>query len=319
MKKILLSVVISLFACNYTIGATLQRTILSHNGNLTQYDATVWKNAITDAVAGDTVYFTAGYFSGELTIDKPITLIGMGVSETDHLLYLNVAGVPYVPGSSTTLTSSVKVSIPGDVTLTSCLMEGFNFNGTTGITVTESVTGLSIRRCKFYGSFKAEAMVNNLTLESCYVGSLYCSNLTNPDVHNCCVSSLYTESIEGLNFTNCFFSQGSNVKNCYFTNCIVNASSTYFSYNTYVNCIYASSDSNSTYTNCWRFTNGQSLTAAEIAEKGYLGTDGTVVGIYGGLAPFTFRPSHPYIEEGTTEYDATNKVLNVSMKVKRGE
>lgn len=319
MKKILLIVVISIFAYNFTVGATLQRVILSHNGYLTQYDATIWQNAITDAVAGDTVYFTSGLFTGDLTIDKAITLIGVGISETDKIIYNNLAGVPYVSGSSTTLSSSIKVSIPGDVTLTSCLIEGFNFSGTTGITVTKPVTGLSVRRCKFYGPFKADASVTNLTLESCYIGSLYCANLTNPDVHNCYVSSLYTESVEGLYFTNCFFAQGSNVRNCYFTNCIVNPSHVYFSYNTYVNCMYASSDSNSTYTNCWYVNNGQSLTAEQIMEAGYIGTDGTIVGTFGGPAPFTFKPSQPYFEEGTVEYDAANKVLNVSMKIKRGE
>ena len=78
MKKVILFVFYILTA-SAALGQTLQRTLLSHNGNLTQYDANHWQKAFTNAVAGDTIYFTPGLFSGALTIDKPLTLIGAGV------------------------------------------------------------------------------------------------------------------------------------------------------------------------------------------------------------------------------------------------
>lgn len=73
---------------NTAFGATVQRTILSHQGVITQYDAIHWSDAITNAVAGDTIYFTAGSFGDDnvnanLVIDKPITLIGAGVAASD--------------------------------------------------------------------------------------------------------------------------------------------------------------------------------------------------------------------------------------------
>lgn len=50
-------------------------------------------------------------------------------------------------------------------------------------------------------------------------------------------------------------------------------------------------------------------------EKGYIGTDGTVVGIEGGSAPFTLEPSVPKVTNSTVAYDAANKLLKVNLTV----
>ena len=54
---------------------------------------------------------------------------------------------------------------------------------------------------------------------------------------------------------------------------------------------------------------------AELLEKGYVGTDGTVVGIFGGSIPFTLAPSMPRVTEHSIVVDADKKKLNVTLKV----
>ena len=84
MKKFIITSILSSLVCVASFGQSLYRTILSHEGTLTHYNVEHWTDAISDAVAGDTVYFTSGYFPGDATITKEITLIGAGVAESDE-------------------------------------------------------------------------------------------------------------------------------------------------------------------------------------------------------------------------------------------
>lgn len=81
--------------------------------------------------------------------------------------------------------------------------------------------------------------------------------------------------------------------------------------------------SSSSAINCWYDTSlnitsntfNCSLGKYELEEKGYIGTDGTVVGIEGGSAPFTLEPSVPKVTNSTVAYDAANKLLKVNLTV----
>ena len=55
----------------------------------------------------------------------------------------------------------------------------------------------------------------------------------------------------------------------------------------------------------------------DLLEKGYLGEDGTVVGIYGGEFPFSETPSVPTVDSTNSkvEFDAENNKLNVTITV----
>lgn len=318
MKKIILSVVISMIAYNFALGATLQRAILSHNGNLTQYDNNNWQKAISDAVAGDTIYFTSGKFdsSSDVILNKPLTLIGPGVSMAD-CFNSKVYGDYYTSGESATI-GRLTISIAESDTLYACCFEGIVFSS--NIEPSSSLSKMTIRRCHIEGGLyplSSNNMVKDLTLESCYIGSLYGDRLVNPDIHNCFIKTVF--KADGFTFTNCTIqgvNTASSLNNCYFVNCILNTSGHYC---TYVNCVHYGGYDDSTYTNCWTVSNPLTLTAEQILAAGYLGVDGSIVGPIGGPAPFTMKPSQPYIEDGNVEYDAANKVLNVSMKVKRGE
>ena len=51
----------------------------------------------------------------------------------------------------------------------------------------------------------------------------------------------------------------------------------------------------------------------------YYGNDNTVIGPLGGPAPFTFKPSQPYVASSALNYNATTKKLNVTMTINKGE
>ena len=52
-----------------------------------------------------------------------------------------------------------------------------------------------------------------------------------------------------------------------------------------------------------------------LQSKGYLGTDGTVVGIYGGDTPYTLEPSVPKVTSSDLKLDMEQKKLNVTLTV----
>ena len=62
------------------------------------------------------------------------------------------------------------------------------------------------------------------------------------------------------------------------------------------------------YCECYQDTN-------YLQTNNYLGTDGTVVGIYGGDTPFTLEPSVPKVTSSDLDLDNENKVLNVTLTV----
>ena len=326
MKKRIIFTALIALVCTMTFGATLKRTILSHNGTLTQYDASEWQKAITDAVAGDTVYFTSGVFYNDLTIDKAITLIGAGIAETEAFYYNTDISEVYVgcaksDGESTTLDGNVIIAIPGAVTLTKTLMEGLRLQPGKSITVTMPVTGLIIKRCQitdyFGGSFSATETVTNLTLEQCFFNQVNCENFVSPDIHNCYIDKIYNVPNE-TNIRNCVTVDIWNTTGCNFINCCY-----YYltgsSFNNFKNCLYKNGDANSEYPNSINVEEPARYTKKQMEDSSYLGDDGSVIGPLGTTNPFTLIPAQPYVTANNITYDSNTKKLNVSLTIKKGK
>lgn len=317
-------------------GATIPRAILSHDGVLTQYDAAHWQDAITNAVDGDIVYFTPGDFHGAITITKAITLIGAGISATDAFYassetLSNVYNGCATTGVSTKIFGNITIAIPGGVTLTKPLMVGICVTCIPGyarssLFVTEAVTGLTIKRCQFEGTgysmgggeFNPQATVTNMTLENCYIYNLQCANLVNPTIRNCYIDELHNVP-EGLSFTNSVvLGIGQSTKNCTFINCIVHGG--YESnHNIFNYCLHRDNDATSTYNGGATVYDPQAITKSQMITNNYYGNDNTVIGPLGGPAPFTFKPSQPYVASSALNYNATTKKLNVTMTINKGE
>lgn len=330
MKRNLLLFVSTLLLCMSALGATVQRTILSHKGQITQYDANHWQEAISNAVAGDTVYFTSGNFSGALTIDKPITIIGAGISEDDAFYKDTSVAAAYegcaTTGGSTTIEGDINIAIPGSVTLTKSLLENVRLSGYS-IYFSEPVTNPIIKRCQVSmiytnwwtgGTLSASAKVTNLTLKDCYIWNVSFENFENPDIQNCYFEKIEPTPEETV-FTNCTILDVWNTSNCTFVNCIVHLFNG--SNNTCVNCIYDNmgSGDHTTFVDSWYVDGAAGFTKSQLQAGNFIGTDGTVVGPLGGPAPFTFIPSLPYVSYSSLTYIKSTKKLNVNVTVKQGK
>lgn len=337
MKKIFLtSIFTALFSVVSFAQSTMFRTILSHNGQLTQYDLNNWTAALDDAVDGDTVYFTPGTFPGDITITKKIALIGAGVCESqtwyhDDTYLQDALGDSGTPSTnSTNLTgSNIYIELDGEPTLTATMLEGLNIYYT--VTINKTVTNLKIKRCQI-GTVRTNvdevsdesAKPKNLVLESCYIRKLYAGNFDTPNIYNCYFTDVYLYS-QPLSFTNCSIDYTHYSVGCNYINCLLYNEYNY-GINTFLNCIYCDdhSEIGSTYTNCWTYYSGDGTrpwrwTKAYLTENNYIGNDGTVVGPLGGQAPFTFIPSQPYVSASSVAYDASTGKLNVNITVKKGE
>ena len=101
--------------------------------------------------------------------------------------------------------------------------------------------------------------------------------------------------------------------NCTLLNCL---------YNTYSASSYQNSNvGNSILQSCYGVDNGTSLltdlSKDVLLANGYLGNDGTIVGINGGNTPFDsdMLPAAPKVTDQSISLDLENKKLNVSLKV----
>lgn len=92
---------------------------------------------------------------------------------------------------------------------------------------------------------------------------------------------------------------------------------TSYYYSPYNNYIYLSVGSSSVSQNCY-VVNNTSTAVPSLQENGYLGTDGTVVGIYGGDTPYDDNmliAKVPKVTSSDLDLDLEQKKLNVTLTV----
>lgn len=335
MKKFIITSILSSLICVASFGqSTMFRTILSHGGQLTQYNLNNWTDALTDAVDGDTIYFTPGTFPGDITITKKIVLIGAGVCESQTWYHgetsmqdaLGGSGTP--SSNSTNINGNISIELDDNPTLTATMLEGFNI--AYNVNINKTVTNLKIKRCQInvvrtnVDEVSTEsAKPKNLRLESCYIRELRAGNFDTPIIYNCYITyaNLYSQP---FSFTNCSIDYTYNSVGCNYINCLLHTDS-YAGINTYLNCIYCTDLNNgSTYTNCWTYYEGDGTrpwcwSKTYLTDNNYKGNDDTVVGPLGGQAPFTFFPSQPYVSSSTVTYNPSTNKLNVNITVKKGK
>lgn len=325
MKKQLL--VLACFAL-VSIAAKAQfgQIVLQHDGVVSVFENNKMDDAMAKAVDGDVIYLSEGTFSGDMNITKKVSIIGAGIN--------------------TVWGGNVNIDIPGTPTLTNRLLDAFTISNT--ITVKQPCKGLNIRKCTF-NAIRFNALTESATIDRCYCrggeknGFFLSENVKALYVMNSKIWYLWgnAEAAGDVNFMNCninfiynyYYTNGK--YQCVlasYTNCIIRTwdetGSNYQYTNTvYRNCLCGTSSfSSSNAANCWNFNNtnsgvllssnaGTGLTDADLKSKGYIGTDGTVVGITGGAAPFSLTPTVPRVTEHTINVDTDKKELNVNIKV----
>lgn len=303
MKKLIL-LLIAFFAISININADSRaKCLLHHQGTVKVFDGEKIEAAIKASADGDTIFLSEGTFPG-FTINKKITIRGAG--------------------QESRINSEIKINLNNNPTLTQTLLEWLNMD-THSITVESSMKKLKIKQCRFNRLATNANNIEDVLVDRCFISDCIrgfkSATIVNSKIFfayddcgheyfNCNIKRISGDALSG-NFTNCIFGCGTGyyISNCFFNNCLFNGE--------------YSLESSSSAKNCWvdnnftldLYTLDSSLGKYDLEDKGYIGTDGTVVGIEGGSAPFTLEPSVPKVTNSTVAYDAANKLLKVNLTV----
>lgn len=318
MKKLLLAIV-GLLSVTCVFADSSTKCLLQHQGEVTIFNGDNIQDAVNASVDGDTIFLSLGNFPA-FTIDKRITVRGSGTS---------------------TAMGDVTISIPGEAELTQTVLEMSHVNN---ITLSSSMNGVRFSQLESVNNEKylsASQENKNVYVDRCRLGidgtnidTLTCKNSSivtnkareNATFLNCNVSIPYEEQVLSGNFISSiiYFYHGGNysgqtLENCLFSYCYVfladsgrtnigNTSDTYECYLTSHR--YNDGFSNSVYLGTSPYDE-ETLLA-----NGYLGNDGTVVGMFGGSTPFSLVPLVPHVtEDPVISVDAETRQLSVSLKV----
>lgn len=306
MKKILFSVVCLVMVGMQSVQAQVAIAALHHNDSVKIYSAAKIQTAIDAAMAGDTIYLSEGIFGG-FTVTKPIVIIGAG--------------------QTTSISSNVSIGKSGQTLEDGLLLSGLNI--IQDIYLYGYVSGVKISQCNIAGTcyFNSNSagsfdnieiimsQIKKLSLNSTYVKGL-----------TVVASKISTVSGQGaaegsVTFLNCNISSvdpTSNVNYNNYMNCIIGTTN----HGVFQNCLYCKLASYPVLYNCYQnsdFTLDDdlncSLTDEQLKEGGYLGSDGSVVGITGGDVPFTLVMPIVQVTEHSLEVNQAERKLKISLKL----
>lgn len=305
MKRIFTLIFIMIGISMSILAASNGKCLLQHQGGCRIYNADAIETAIKNAVDGDTIFLTEGQFPG-FTVDKKITVRGAG--------------------QGTKITGDINVSIPGNPTLSQTVLEGFNAeNG--NVILKTVMNGVKIKQ----GNFKyltTNANNDDVIIDRCNISYelRQSSNIKGMTVlnSNVVLGRDYSSSDSSINFVNCYvyayfidWCAGT------FINCFVYGRD-YYSKNRFYNCNFIYSlisyhpyfDYSCTQENSYTIdSNFKDENPETLENLGYLGNDGTAVGRYGGVTPYTLDLAVPKVTENTIVLDPESKTLSVSLKV----
>ncbi len=316
MKKSLFLAVCLVMLGISASAVTVNKVLLQHKGNVTLFDGDDMQSAIDAAADGDIIYMTLGAFNKPFTINKEISIRGVG--------------------EKTVVNGDVTVDIPNSPKLENTLMEGVRVIGT--LDVKSAVDNLVISKCMIdYVKFSAD--VSGVIIDRCYVTaslalSTYIKDITvnnskiymltaqegttkNTTFVNCNIADFLPQFFTGT-FINSILERYSSVSNQTLYSSIL--------MNSFIDTRYISISTTSVAIDCYSFnsysvnriidTNCIPIWADEqLKTQGYLGTDGTVVGINGGDTPFTLVSSVPTVTSSELNLDLEERKLNVKLTV----
>ena len=304
MKKFILMAVCIIMMSMTASALTINKAMLVHNGEVTLYDGDKIQEAVNAASDGDAIYLTLGTFK-PFNITKRITVRGTG--------------------DTSIIDGDVTISIPGSPKLTSPVMEALAISGT--VNVGAQVDDMILRKCKI-ANFTIGAQIDGAVLDRCYITSelrlsSYIKGMTvvNTKIQDLCANSGATQN---TTFVNC------NIKRLYRTNfsgtiinSIIHYSNSEINSTVFLNTLMRSNwvGSSSVAQDCYYNSNFNlndcecSFDTSTLQSYGYLGADGTVVGIYGGETPYTLVPSVPKVTSSDLQLDNEKKQLNVTLTV----
>ena len=280
------------------------KAILHHDKKPTAiYDADKLSDALSAAVAGDTIYLSAGTFP-TFSLEKAITIKGAG--------------------TNTKISNGVNINISGSPTLNAALLEAVEVNG--AVSVASDLTNFLIKMVKTTDlQFANNLNTPNALVDRCHLDKFtITSAMTDFYVRNSYILNLTSTSLKfnKCNFINCRIQGDWNKAAGRFINCelsrigndYLTIKSSLLSYSlvySYFNSVHPSSYQEKVYFD----SKDNWLSVDDRLNKGYICKDGTVVGVEGGKTPYSLTPSGPKETSSTVKVSDSEKKLNVSITV----
>lgn len=330
---------IALFSCvavSYAQSSML--ATLNHEGTVsTFYGATALRDAHNAAVHGDVITLSSGSFVST-DITKAITLRGAGM-EVDTL-----------SGTEPTVISgdfSIQIADTVSQRLT---IEGIFHNH--NLKYKGTLTNALFLKNRLYNVDLANnGIMKNASFIHCRIADCLRLNAnSSASCINCAIEDPISQNSTTSNFEfqNCVIkfdnnSSPSSVNSSVYKNCLIHwggtangISSSCISYNSvgfgYSKLFDNIPNSTNTYISDWTIVfktygcqslqklDSENFELTDEAKSKYLGTDGTQVGIYGGVLPFTSTPSNPQITKCNVAAKSTaDGKLSVDIEVKAAE
>lgn len=338
MKKILLFLIGLFFVSVQAFADTRATALLLHNGQGKSFDADQLQTAINEAVAGDTICLSEGTFkAGEkdtLLIDKDIAIIGAG-------------------GEVTIIGGNVIIALDGNQIVKRHILDAIRI--TESVTISKSIRGVYVRKCWISKELRTDESIEvyDMQIDRCYINNFFSApTIKSATLINTILfkhggnntSAAYKSFVEGhdIYFINCSIcyidgfcklaatyknciisfvtSPGQYIKNCYFYKTLFgtntgNAATTYIKsdYNVFIDCYQA--NYTTTIANAKSNFPTFNITKEQLTERGFLGSDGTIIGAEGGVTPYSLEAEGISVKESVLRVDPETRKLNVTLKV----
>ncbi len=325
-----------------------QAQFIVQNGTKTEVYNNI-NTAITNAVAGDTLYLPGGGFTiTNPNIDKTLHWVGHG-----H----------YPDSTQATMQTRITSALNFTGNCDNSSFEGIFFTSTLSFgSATDEAINIVIKRCRLLNSLNMRASTTgnpdlNFHISECVTSNLYANYGSNCLIEKSLIFGPVHYFVQALFSHNAFNVTNSNRVVYVCTNCVLNDNvfshewGLYNSFsNTYNNNIFQSilpftppSDSNSgsnniinvgssniftdisnsaniytfSYDNDYHLKSGSTGTTQDGSTTGVsiegAATDGTDAGIYGTTTPYKIVPNYPHINTAVIATQATNNQLEVNI------
>lgn len=314
MKKILLSLIAMIIATVSFAQNTLVATLTHGDEIKVFYGANAFINAHNAATDGDVINLSGGGFYGLTNgsaISKAITVRGTGVN-----------------AANPTIIQEFYVNIPGS-SESKLIFEGCTMNR---IIVHDVLPDVCFYKCKIQKieNLSAGCVFRNAMFVNCDINSYH---FWSEDASNSIqFINCYVNDVTGShNFVNCVIKQ-TQMDGSILVNCILYGTSDYgLGQCTPIWCVAVGdpdrkafrnvvNTQNCSYADLGIFINSDVLNdLTDEAKETYKGNDGTPVGAFGGLMPYSMTPSYPVIMkmEVANKTTADGK-LNVNIEIGKG-
>lgn len=248
--------------------------ILEHNGEDTYFEAKDIQKAFDAAVESDVINISEGNFP-EVSIKKLVNI----KSNANINYSIEIPGNPSIDKPFIESSAQSYVTINSDlknIVFSNATVEDFNVNS--GVTVENVVFDRCFNRYFSNQGVIKKITANNSSFEDIKKNDseakIELGEFTNCDFRATQIDVLNAKYVNSILHWSYDFKDPFEFTNCTFTNCLMNADKWVVD--------------ESAKTNCWDL-DSETFTESKdyLLSKGYLGTDGTVIGYYGGTTPYT--------------------------------